>query len=242
MLNLAFDAPLATDVVAAIHQGDGEGLKRLLVENPGLATASIVAANGGERSLLQVATDWPGHFPNVAATITTLIEAGAHLNPPRSGPPEETPLHWAASSDDVEAMDALLDAGADIEAPGAVYTNGTPMWDAVVFAQWNAARRLLERGARTTLWQAAALGLLNRVEAEGAVHPAPSVDEITNAFWYACRGGHQETARYLHERGADLNRIVHGGQTALEAAQESGNEALASWLRSLGAKEAAELK
>jgi hypothetical protein len=29
-------------------------------------------------------------------------------------------LHWAASSDDVEVLDALLDAGADIDAPGAV--------------------------------------------------------------------------------------------------------------------------
>jgi ankyrin repeat protein len=220
MLNLAFDAPLATAVIAAIHHGDVEGLKRLLVENPGLATARIVAANGGERSLLHIATDWPGHFPNVAATIAALIEAGAEVNPPMSDPPSETPLHWAASSNDVEAIDALLDAGADIEAPGA----------------------LLERGARTTLWQAAALGLLDRVEAECAAHPAPSVDEITNAFWHACRGGQQETARYLLEQGADLNRIVHGGQTALQAAQESGNEALVTWLRSLGAKEAAELQ
>jgi ankyrin repeat protein len=68
------------------------------------------------------------------------------------------------------------------------------------------------------------------------------VDEITNAFWYACRGGQQETARYLLGHDADLNRIVHGGQTALEAAKESGNEELATWLRSLGATGAAELK
>jgi ankyrin repeat protein len=29
------------------------------------------------------------------------------------------PLHWAASSDDVEAVDALVERGADIEASGA---------------------------------------------------------------------------------------------------------------------------
>ncbi len=72
-------------------------------------------------------------------------------------------FHWAASSDDVEVLDALLEGGADIETPGAVFTGGTAMSDAVVFAQWKAARRLLERGAKTTFWQAAGLGLLGRV-------------------------------------------------------------------------------
>jgi hypothetical protein len=62
----------------------------------------------------------------------------------------ETALHWAASSDDVEVRDALLDAGADLEAPGSVIDGGTPLADAVAFGQWNAARRLLERGATRT--------------------------------------------------------------------------------------------
>jgi hypothetical protein len=35
-----------------------------------------------------------------------------------AGPHTETPLHWAASSDDVPVLDALLDAGGDIECPG----------------------------------------------------------------------------------------------------------------------------
>lgn len=29
------------------------------------------------RSVLHVATDWPAHFPNVAATIAALLGAGA---------------------------------------------------------------------------------------------------------------------------------------------------------------------
>ena len=98
-----------------------------------------------------------------------LVAAGAELNAavvPGVQESVETPLHWAASSDDVAVLDDLLDGGADIEAPGAVFTGGTAMTDAVVFAQWSAARRLLERGATTTIWQAAALGLLDRVRTQ----------------------------------------------------------------------------
>ena len=45
----------------------------------------------------------------------------------------------------------LLDAGANIEARGGVIGGGTPLDDAWAFGQWNAARRLVERGARPTL-------------------------------------------------------------------------------------------
>ena len=41
--------------------------------------------------------------------------------------------------DDVELIDMLLDAGADIDAPGAVIGGGTPLADAVAFGQWQAA-------------------------------------------------------------------------------------------------------
>ena len=105
---------------------------------------------------MHIATDWPGHFPNVAATIAALAAAGADVNARTSPHPTdpnclETPLHWAASSNDVTAVDALLDAGADIEATGAVFTGGAPLSDAVVFANWEAAQRLVERGASAHL-------------------------------------------------------------------------------------------
>jgi len=70
--------------------------------------------------LIGAAVDWPGHFPNVRSTIETLVAAGADVNARCSVPHTEAPLHGPASSDDVEALDALLDAGADIEVPGAV--------------------------------------------------------------------------------------------------------------------------
>jgi ankyrin repeat protein len=49
--------------------------------------------------------------------VAALVAAGADVHARFTGPHTETPLHWAASSDDVGVLDALLDAGADIEAP-----------------------------------------------------------------------------------------------------------------------------
>jgi ankyrin repeat protein len=246
MLNIPADDSRAVAVISAIHNGDVEGLHRLLNEHPGLATTRIVDAKGAARTLLHIVADWPGHFPNGARIVAELIAAGAEVNAgliyTGPAPHAETPLHWAASSDDVAVLDALLDGGADIEAPGAVFTGGTPMSDAVVFAQWRAARRLLERGARTTLSQAAALGLLDRVEKYCTDQPPPAANEITGAFWHACRGGQRQTAEYLLGRGADLNWIGWGQHKPLDAAQESGASDLVEWLRSQGAKSAQDLE
>jgi ankyrin repeat protein len=214
--------------IEAIRSGDVNRLKDLLRQDPSLITARV----DGARTLLHVATDWPGHFPNGAATVKILIEAGADVNAPFIGPHQETPLHWAASSDDVAVLDTLLDHGANIEAGGGVIGGGTALSDAVAFGQWNAARRLIERGARAVLWEAAALGLMDRVHACGDVTP----EEITNAFWCACHGGQRETAEYLLNRGADLNWVGHDRLTPLEAAERSEAEDLVAWLRNLGAK------
>jgi ankyrin repeat protein len=134
-------------------------------------------------------------------------------------------------------LDALLDAGADIDAPGAVIGGGTPLADAAAFGQWEAARRLVERGARVELWQAAALGLLDRVEALCAASP-PTADEATQAFWCACHGGQRATAEALLRRGAALDRVGYDGLTALDAARRSGAGDVVAWLEGLGARQA----
>jgi len=211
------------DVVAAIRSGDVAALQSMLEQDPALATARI-----DERTLLHHVADWPGHLPNGPQMVEVLARFGADLNARMNG---ETPLHWAASNDDVALIDALLDAGADLEATGAVFTGGTPMSDAVIFAQWNAGRRLLERGAKTTYWQAAALGLLGELR-----NYELSPDDVTNALWNACRGGHRNVAEYLVSRGADLHWIGHDDKTPLQMAEESGNRELVEWLRSQGAR------
>jgi uncharacterized protein len=218
------------EVVAAIKSGDAAALRRLLDEQPALASARIADSDGKEaRTLLHVVCDWPGHVPEAAAKIRALVAAGADVDARFEGPHSETPLHWAASSDDVEALDALVDAGADIEADGAVIGGGTPMADAVAFGQWNAARRLLERGARTNLWQAAALGLADRVRDElDATRPAQG--DLDNALWCAAHGGRRDTAELLLDRGADPRWVGHDGLTAAQAAERSDAPELAAWL------------
>ncbi|MEP7367675.1 MAG: ankyrin repeat domain-containing protein, partial [Acidobacteriota bacterium] len=131
-----------------------------------------------------------------------------------------------------------MDRGANIEADGAVIGGGTPMSDAAAFAQWRSARLLLERGARTKLWESAALGLMDRVKSEFSERD-PSAEEITGAFWCACHGGQREAAEYLLNRGANLNWVGWDRLTPIQAARRSGALELAAWLES---SQAASLK
>ena len=231
--------PAAQAVVRAIENGDVEQLARLLDTAPDIAHAYIVRTDppteAGKRTLLHILADWPGHRPRGAETAALLIKRGADVNAPFVGRHSETPLHWAASSDDIPVLDALLDNGADIEAPGGVIANGTPMADAVAFSQWKAAQRLLERGARTSLWQAAALGLLDRVERIMTERDVPRND-VTEAFWCACHGGRRNTAAYLLEGGADINWVGFDGLTPLEAAKRAGADDVVAWLTEARAK------
>src|SRR5262249_59339663 len=78
------------------------------------------------------------------------------------GPGSESPLHYAASNDDVDVAAALIDRGSDVEAPdGSI---GTPLDNAIGYACWHVARLLAARGARVQkVWHAAALGMLDRL-------------------------------------------------------------------------------
>jgi uncharacterized protein len=147
-LRLSKDDPAARALIEAIHAGDVTSVRRLLAERPGLA-ARLVDEKGGSGTALHAATDWPGFFPNASQIVAILIDAGADPDAAIEGSwHAETPLHWAASSDDVEVARALIDGGADIEAPGASIAGGSPLDDAVGYGCWQVARLLVERGAR----------------------------------------------------------------------------------------------
>jgi hypothetical protein len=83
---------------------------------------------------------------------------------------------------------------------------------------------------------------VDRVRDFWVIEPPPVREQITNAFWHACRGGHQPGAEYLFDRGADLKWVGHDGKTPYDVAQECGDDTLIQWLRARGAKRSAELK
>ena len=230
------DNPFAITTVDAIKGGNIEVLEKVLDENPSLASSFIQDKENNFRSLLHIATDWPGHFPRVQETISRLIAAGANVNAGIKGPKTETPLHWAASSNDVNAIDALLDGGANLDAQGAVIAGGDPLEDAIGFQNWNAAKRLVERGAKTKLGDEAALGLIDKINDRFSQGTVPSQGNIAYSFWNACCAGQIEVAKFLLAKGADINWIPSWcKETPLDGAIKSENKVLINWLESQGA-------
>jgi ankyrin repeat protein len=224
---------------AAIQSGDIGAVKEILVDAPELARSPL----GGRfktRTALHVVADWPGFSLNGPEIVQLLIAAGA--DPDERGEPEpgsETPLHWAASSDDADVAAALIDGGADIEAPdGSI---GTPLDNAIGYGCWNVARLLVTRGARVDkLWHAAALGMLDRVN-ELLESTNPTTAEVSQAFWHACAGGQRRAAQRLLAAHADLNwQPDYAYGTPLDAASDlgTGKQNLLGWLKETGARSA----
>ena len=150
-LRLSKSAPLAQALVETIHAGRVESLIELLREHPGLAAARVVDDKGGSGTPLHMAADWPGFFPRGPEVVAVLIAAGADPSAAVDGSwHAETPLHWAASSDDVEVARALIDGGADMEATGASIGGGTPLDDAVGYGCWRVARLLVPAAPELT--------------------------------------------------------------------------------------------
>jgi ankyrin repeat protein len=238
----------AMSLVGAVKGGDLAHLDRLLADHPGLAAARIGSRDEGTRSALHVATDWPGYFPNAPEAVRRLIRAGADPNARTTGrgqqiplgqeitgSGQETPLHWAASSDDAEVAATLIEGQADLEAPhGSI---GTPLANAVGYGCWNVAHLLVARGARVELlWQTSALGMLADLRGLLEAEPTPDHNQVSQAFWHACDGGQRRAAEYLLGQGADPLWSPDYGGTALDAAAGLGTqqENVVEWLQSLG--------
>jgi uncharacterized protein len=234
----------AIELRLAVRAGDVEAIRRLLRDDPALASARLGGRGGGSETALHVLAGWPGYYPSGPEIARLLIDAGADPNAlttshgSEPGPGSETPLHYAASNDDVDVAEALIDGGADIEVPAG--SIGTPLDNAVGYGCWHVARLLVARGAHVDkAWHAAALGMLGRLEA--VLGDNPSAEDVSQAFWHACAGGQRRAAEYLLSRGADLRWEPDYAQgTPLDAASglSTRQENVITWLRELGAQSA----
>jgi ankyrin repeat protein len=232
--------PVAVELTLVIHGGDVDALHRLLAERPELTNVRMIGRKGPEggwRTPLHAATDWPGYFPAAPLTVALLLEAGADPNGDSGGDRPETALHWTASTDDDEVAAVLIDGGADLNTPGG--SIGTPLDNAVGHGCWHVARLLVTHGAPVEkLWHAAALGLLTRLDELLAATPSPTAADLNEAFWQACHGGQRRAAERLLAEGADATatpEYAHG-QTALNIASavDTRRDLLATWLREGG--------
>ena len=234
---LRSDEPLAVELTAALKQGEVDRLRRLLAANPGLAHCVVENAKGGGRTPLHLFADWPGHNSNAVDIVRTLAAAGADLDAPAVGMRHrETPLHWAASNDDLALIDALPDAGADIERAGSSINGGSPLSCAVGYGQWAAARRLVERGADTLLWHEAALGLMpavrQRVEADARRATRRAFRAVLERLpWRAARrrsipagAPRRELARTLVRANAARHRGTSGTERHRRLAARRGRD------------------
>ena len=230
------DAPTAGALRNAVHGGDVALVRSLVSDNSDLAKARFMT-RGRSSTALHFVTDWPGYFPNGPDIVHLLVDAGADLNATTTGPGNpETPLHYAASSDDVDVAAALIDRGADLETPdGSI---GTPLDNAIGYACWHVARLLAMRGARIEkVWHAAALGMLDTLES--LLVPGMDQQEISKGFWHACGASQRRAAERLLTAGADLDCVPDYAEgTALDAADGLGTrqENVIEWLRTMGAR------
>jgi Ankyrin repeats (3 copies) len=107
---------------------------------------------------------------------------------------------------------------------------GTPLEWAGVLGSRGTGDVLLAHGARLTLASAAGLGLMDALprlyREDGAV---------SAAFILACRNGHTDAARFLLDRGADVDARGFFGATALHWAAINGHAETVRFLLDQGA-------
>ena len=196
-----------------------------------------------------------GDLPRVRkllAADSTLVNAkGAH---------HKTPLHWAAEKNNAELAELLIGAGGDLNAE--VSWGMTPLAWAANMGSRDVANVLVAHGARPQLnmWCAAGLGMLEVVKAffagpntlkpnagqtrsrglgEGkwgkASAPDTYVGLVSDAFHIAARNGHLETAKFLLEKGADIDYRGFFGAPGLHWAAINGHRAMVEFLIERGA-------
>ena len=238
-------APLITVFFDACRSGDVATLRDLLARDPGLVRERTAEGSTG----LHLAVS---HLE----AVHLLLEHGADPNARDAGD-NAYPLHFAAGAGGVEAVRALLDAGADVHGVGDAHQLEVIGW-ATCFGPTvpsDVLAELLERGARHHIFSAIATRDLDAIQ--GLVEENPDAltrrlsrtENRQTALHYVIAppdgllgggfrtGSHYAMLDLLIELGADLEAEDDRGRTPLAVAMLRGDEQAMRRLTAAGAKE-----
>jgi ankyrin repeat protein len=173
---------------------------------------------------------------------------------------DKTPLHWAAEKNDTRLANVLLAAGANINAE--TTWGSTPLQWAANMGSREVAELLLAQGAapQLNMWAAAGLGMLDVVQSfwltsdtlkpnagqarsrklpDGSwgktAPPESYADLVSEAFYIAARNGHVDVAKFLLEKGANVNCRGFFGAPGLHWAAINGHKEMVEFLIAHGA-------
>ncbi len=190
-------------------------------------------------------------FQKMLTELPSLVKA--------TGPDGATPLHVAADKNNPRMIELLVDNGADVEARYGKFPH-TPLSWAVVCRSYDAAKVLIDRGAKLDLYSAAGMGDVttvrtffdrdgrlrpnasqtgsSRYAADGSLLPSPPTDPrevLGDALCSACRQQQVEVVRELLKHDVDLTFHAYRGGAALHWAYFGGNRQIIEMLLAAGA-------
>lgn len=233
-LTLALSSPAAAqggDVFAVVRRGNLAALEAMLTSDPALlhktdpsgATPLMVAAytrdgigfvrpeDNPAFVLIAARLPAPNLFEACLLNRSDLVRAAIAADPGQARAASQngrTLLHYAAYAGDLEIIDALLDAGADIDAPAAGVFLSPPIVQAILGDRTAAVERLVARGARldvrlddgsTPLHEAAQLGRdeIVRILLRAGAAPAVRRSDGRTPAESALLRRHSQTARII---------------------------------------------
>lgn len=228
-------------VLEAFYAGDAAEIERRLGADPALVHARVSSAEGPycgyfhEATLLHHVAGNPLIRPLPAATVELsrlLLDLGAEVDAAtRPGPAQPDDIGWSTlglvatsltarqAGHQRALLELLLARGADLD-----FRNGGPLVGALYYSEADAARWLVERGARHDLVTAAGLGRVDLMErfvrADGTltddahalvhysqvrVRPSSRAEILGLALVFASMGGQRAAVAWLLDRGADVH-------------------------------------